>query len=234
MARKRIVIVEDEQDMAELVAMRLKREHYDVVVAEDGSDGLRKIRAAPTDLVLLDIMLPEKSGTEVLRDLRADPRTAGIPVVMLTAKGEEGDIVAGLHLGADDYVTKPFSMSVLTARIEAVLRRGRTTLGPEKGVLQAGPIKINQDTHSVEVEGKEVSLTLTEFRLLVALVAAKGRVLTRDQLMDHGMGPNAVVTDRTIDVHLAALRQKLGGARKLIQTVRGVGYRLAVNGDETS
>jgi len=234
MAKKKIVLVEDERDMAELVAMRLKREHYDVDVSHDGSEGLRKITGNHPDLVVLDIMLPGMSGTDVLKHLRNDPRTATIPVIMLTAKSEESDMVVGLHLGADDYVTKPFSMSVLMARIEAVLRRSESGLGPQKGNLTAGPVSINIDTHQVSVDGENVSLTLTEFKLLVAILSARGRILTRNQLIDHAMGVDAVVTDRTIDVHLTALRRKLGKARKLIQTVRGVGYRLATEDDETA
>ncbi|MGB2821532.1 MAG: response regulator transcription factor [Phycisphaerae bacterium] len=226
MPKKRIVIVEDERDMAGLVATRLKREHFEVEVAYDGAAGLDKIRSRPPDLVLLDIMLPGLSGTEVLKELRGDPRTASVPVVMLTARTEDADVVVGLQLGADDYVTKPFSMSVLLARIEAVLRRSEG-LPPGKGTLTAGPVRIDQEQHRVEVDGQDVPLTATEFRLLVAVVAAKGRVLSRDQLIDQALGMDAVVTDRTIDVHMASLRKKLGEARKLIGTVRGVGYRLA-------
>jgi DNA-binding response OmpR family regulator len=228
MSRKRIIVVEDERDMAELVAMRLTREHYDVEVAHDGAEGIRKIRAAAPDLVVLDIMLPGMSGTEVLKEMRTDPQTAGVPVIMLTAKSEESDVVVGLQLGADDYITKPFSMSILLARVAAVLRRGESTPGSDKGVLVAGPIRVNRDTHQVEVAGDAVSLTRTEFRLLVAIVGARGRVLARNQLIDRAIGMDAVVTDRTIDVHLTALRRKLGNARDMIETVRGVGYRLAV------
>lgn len=234
MAKKQITIIEDEPDMAELVAMRLSREHYNVEVAHNGLEGLKKVRTTLPDLILLDIMLPGMPGTEVLKELRNDPRTARIPVIMLTARSEESDIVVGLHLGADDYVTKPFSMSVLLARVAAVLRRGQSAAEPEKGLLTAGSIRINQDIHRVEVDGQEITLTLTEFRLLRALVAARGRVLDRNQLIDKAIGLDAVVTDRTIDVHLAGLRRKLGNARKYIQTVRGVGYRLAVDSDETA
>lgn len=213
--------------MAELVSMRLKRERYEVQVVHDGLAGLKKIRSSPPDLVLLDLMLPSMSGTEVAKELRADPRTSGIPIVMLTARSEESDIVVGLHVGADDYITKPFSMSVLVARIEAVLRRSQS-LGAAGGKsLKVGPIRIDVERHLVEVDGKDVTLTLTEFRLLVAIVSAKGRVLDRNQLIDQGMGMDTIVTDRTIDVHLTALRKKLGNARKYIQTVRGIGYRLA-------
>ena len=233
MAKKRVVIVEDERDMAELVALRLGREHYLVEVAYDGRQALRLIRNAPPDLVLLDIMLPGLSGTDVLSRLREDPRTAHVPVIMLTAKSEEPDVVVGLQLGADDYVTKPFSMSVLLARIATVLRRsGEAAPAGGSRVLTAGPIRIDQAQHQVEVAGQPVSLTLTEFRLLVAIVAGRGRVLSRNQLMDQALGMDAVVTDRTIDVHMAGLRRKLGDARACVETVRGVGYRLAVAQNE--
>ncbi|MFP4105576.1 MAG: response regulator transcription factor [Phycisphaerae bacterium] len=233
MAKKRIIIIEDERDMADLVAMQLRREHYEVDLAYDGAAGLEKIQSNPPDLALVDIMLPGLPGTEVLKEIRNDPHTAHVPVVFMTARSEESDIVVGLHLGADDYVTKPFSMSVLSARVAAVLRRSENSPA-EKDMLSAGPIHINRTTHQVDVDGEPVSLTLTEFRLLVAIVAAKGRVLTRDQLITKAMGVDAVVTDRTIDVHLTALRRKLGGARKYIRTVRGVGYQLAVDGYETT
>ncbi|MGC9454047.1 MAG: response regulator [Phycisphaerae bacterium] len=233
MSAKRIVIVEDEPDMAELVAMQLRREHYEVEVAHDGSAGLDLILKRPPDLVLLDLMLPGISGQEVLRRLRSDPHSSDVPVVVLTARSEESDVVSGLHLGADDYVTKPFSLSVLSARVAAVLRRSESA-GPESDVLSAGPIRVNRQTHTVEVDGQSVSLTLTEFRLLAAILAGRGRVLTRNQLIDKAMGQDAVVTDRTIDVHLTALRRKLGDARRFIQTVRGVGYRLASQDDETA
>lgn len=233
MVRKRIILVEDEPDMAELVAMRLRREGYSVDVAGDGVEALKLIRAHPPDLVLLDLMLPRMPGNQVATELRGDPRTAGVPIVMLTAKGEESDMVVGLQLGADDYVTKPFSMSVLTARIAAVLRRTREPGATGRNVIQAGPIRIDQERHSVEVAGQAIGLTLTEFRLLVALAAARERVLTRNQLIDQAMGLDAIVTDRTIDVHLTALRRKLGEARKYIKTVRGLGYRLSTEDDET-
>lgn len=235
MAGKHIIIVEDERDIADLVAMRLKRERYDVDVAHDGVEGLSKIRSAPPDLVLLDLMLPKMSGMEVAAELRKDPRTADVPIIMLTAKGEESDIVVGFHVGADDYVTKPFSMSVLLARIAALLRRAEAKNAPEQEFIQAGPISIDKQRHRVEIEGEEISLTLTEFRLLAAIVAGRGRVLTRDQLISKALGVDAVVTDRTIDVHVTSLRRKLGSARNYIETVRGVGYRLSSNNeDETS
>ncbi len=226
MSKKRILLVEDERDMAELVAMRLKREGYLVDLAYDGKEGLEKVRADPPDLAILDLMLPRMSGTDLANEIRHDPRTTNLPIIMLTAKSEESDVVVGLQLGADDYVTKPFSMSVLVARVAAVLRRCAALDAAGAGPLKVGPLAIDRERHQVEVDGKVVSLTLTEFRILLALAAARGRVLTRNQLIDQAMGINAVVTDRTIDVHLTALRRKLGDARDMIETVRGVGYRL--------
>jgi len=225
MSKKRIVIVEDEKDMADLVARRLTREGYAVETASDGVAGLDKIRSRLPDLALVDIMLPRMSGLDLLSELRKEPRTANIPVVIMTAKGEESDVVLGLHLGADDYVIKPFSLSVLTARVAAVLRRAAAAT-PGKGVIKIGPISIDAERHLVTVDDEPVSLTLTEFRLLSALASARGRVLTRNQLIDHAMGVNTVVTDRTIDVHLTSLRKKLGEARDYVYTVRGIGYRL--------
>jgi two-component system, OmpR family, phosphate regulon response regulator PhoB len=231
MARKRIIIVEDEQDFGELVAGRLTREHYDVEVVCDGLEGLRKIRTKPPDLVLLDLMLPGMSGTEIATELRSDPRTERLPIIMMTAKNAENDIVVGLHAGADDYVTKPFSMSVLAARISAVLRRAGSSAAQKSGVLRAGPICIDRHCHRVRIDDQSIPLTLTEFRLLVVIVAGNGRVFTRDQLVDGAIGYNAVVTDRTIDVHITSLRRKLGSARRYVETVRGAGYRLATAAD---
>jgi two-component system phosphate regulon response regulator PhoB len=228
MSKKRILVVEDERDMADLVAMRLKREGYLVDVAHDGEEGLQKVQSQPPDLALVDIMLPRLSGTDLVTEIRQDPRTAAVPIILMTAKGEEADIVVGLRLGADDYVTKPFSMSVLVARVAAVLRRAAAQAQGAKGAVRVGPVTIDTERHVVEVDGAPVTLTLTEFRLLTALVAARGRVLTRNQLIDQAMGINAIVTDRTIDVHMTALRRKLGEARSLIQTVRGIGYRISI------
>ena len=233
MARKRIVIVEDEPDMAELVAMGLRRRRYEVDVAYDGLAGLEMVRSRRPDLVLLDIMLPGLAGTEVLAELRKDPRTASVPVIVLTARTAEAEIVGRFQEGADDYVTKPFSMSVLLARVEALLRRIRPPAA-EREVLTVGPIRIDRGRRRAEVAGRPVALTATEFRLLLAILVGGGRVLTRQQLIDQALGPDAVVTDRTIDVHLTALRKKLGAAKKYIGTVRGVGYRLATEDADAS
>jgi two-component system phosphate regulon response regulator PhoB len=198
-----------------------------VEVSNDGADGLEMIRLSPPSLVLLDIMLPTMSGTEIAAKLRDDPRTAGVPIIMLTARSEESDIVVGLKFGADDYVTKPFSMSVLVARIDALLRRSTATAPAAKGMLKAGPLLIDRQRYTVQADGQPVALTLTEFRILAALAVANGRVLSRNQLMDQAIGLDAVVTDRTIDVHITTLRRKLGRARQCIQTVRGVGYKFS-------
>lgn len=223
---KHIIVVEDEADLAELVAFNLERAGYQVRVARDGEAALRLIDSAPPDLVVLDLMIPKVSGLEVARQVRTSPRTSGIPILMLTAKAEELDQVAGLRAGADDYVTKPFSMKVLLARVEAVLRRtGGGT--PETQTFAVGPITVDLGTHTATSGGETLSLTLTEFRILVALMRSKGRVLTREDLMYTAIGPSVMVTARTIDVHMAAIRKKLGRAGPLIRTVRGVGYMLS-------
>jgi len=217
--------------MADLVAARLRREGYLVDLAHDGQEGLEKIRSNPPDLAIIDIMMPRLSGTELVTEMRQDPRTAAVPIIMMTAKSEESDVVVGLHIGADDYVTKPFSLSVLVARVAAVLRRTVVSRTAGNGPLTIGPITLDADRHVVQVGGESVTLTLTEFRLLTALMAARGRVLARNQLIDQTMGIHAIVTDRTIDVHLTALRRKLGKARSCVQTVRGIGYRMRVEGE---
>ena len=228
-ARRRVLVVDDEKDLVDLIAYNLTRGGYEVLTSYNGAEALEIARREVPDLVVLDLMLPGLDGTEVARRLKADSRTAGVPIVMLTAKGEETDVVVGLTLGADDYVTKPFSMKILLARINSVLRRGEAAeagaLG-EGSILRAGPLLIDPSKHEITVNGEPVRLTLTEFKLLSALVGARGRVLTRDQLMDKAMGTDVFVTDRAIDVHVTAIRKKLGSANWLVHTVRGVGYRL--------
>ena len=225
--RKRILVVDDEKDLVDLISYNLKRNGFDALIARDGNEALDIATREKPDLVLLDLMLPGIDGTEVARRLKNAPETSGIPIIMLTAKSEETDVVVGLTLGADDYVTKPFSMKILLARMTSVLRRGETgVVSPEGAILKAGPLTIDTSKHEVLLEGQSVKLTLTEFRLLVALVNARGRVLTRDQLMDKAMGEGVFVTDRAIDVHVTAIRKKLGDAAYLVHTVRGVGYRL--------
>jgi len=226
-ARKKVLIVDDEKDIVDLVAYNLGRNGYDTLTASDGNDALDSASKNSPDLIILDLMLPGIDGMEVARRLKADGKTASIPIVMLTAKGEETDVVVGLTLGADDYVTKPFSMKVLLARVSSVLRRSETGPGAaEGGTLRAGPLSIDTFKHEVLVNEEAIKLTLTEFKLLSALLTARGRVLTRDQLMDKAMGTDVFVTDRAIDVHITAIRKKLGDAAWLVNTVRGVGYRL--------
>ena len=233
-SKKTILVVDDEKDLVDLITYNLQRNGYHVFAAQSGNDALAIAQRELPDLVLLDLMLPGVDGTEVARQLKSDSRTATIPIVMLTAKGEETDVVVGLTLGADDYVTKPFSMKILLARLNTVLRRSeQAASGAESGVLRAGPLLIDPAKHEVTVDAETIKLTLTEFKLLAALVAARGRVLTRDQLMDKAMGADVFVTDRAIDVHVTAIRKKLGSASWLIHTVRGVGYRLQESVEET-
>ena len=229
MSRKRVLIVEDERDMAELIALRLTDEGYLIEHAYDGQEGLAKIRADKPDLVLLDIFLPKMSGIEVLREVRQDPRVRLTPVIIVTARGEETDVIVGLQLGADDYVPKPFNSSLLLARMDAVLRRAAQAPAAGKGPVQCGKILIDQDRYIVEVGGKDIAVTPTEFRILLSLISARGRLLTRSQLIDQSIGQDAVVTDRTIDVHMTSLRRKLGKARDYLITVRGIGYRLSMD-----
>jgi DNA-binding response OmpR family regulator len=225
-AKQTILVVDDEKDLVEMIAYNLQRNGYRVLTANSGDAALETAMRELPSLILLDLMLPGASGTEVARQLRADSRTATIPIIMLTAKSEETDIVVGLTLGADDYITKPFSIKVLDARISTVLRRSETPAPADFTILRTGPLTIDSSKHEVAVDGESIKLTLTEFKLLSALVSARGRVLTRDQLMDKAMGTDVFVTDRAIDVHVTAIRKKLGSANWLVRTVRGVGYSL--------
>ena len=222
---KHILIVEDEHDLAEVMAFNLQKAGYRTSASFDGRQALDSALTRTYDLVLLDVMLPGLSGTDVAARLRSNPATAKIPIIMVTAKSEEVDQLVGLTVGADDYITKPFSPRVLLARIEAVLRRTSQPAGTQTRVLTLGKILVNLDTHDAEVDGEVIKLTLTEFRLLAALLADQGRVLSRAVLISRAIGPGITVTERTIDVHLTALRKKLGSQAGLIQTVRGVGYR---------
>lgn len=222
---KLVLIVEDERDLAELLDYNLRETGYRTLLAHTGTEGLAKARAASPDLVVLDLMLPELPGTEVARQLRADKNLAAVPIVMLTAKADEVDQVVGLTVGADDYVTKPFSMKVLLARLEAVFRRTQQPGRGSEQVLRLGGIALDLETHEATVDGSPMPVTLTEFRLLTALIEAEGRVLTRHALMNHAMGPGVTVTERTIDVHMTSIRRKMGPWGGRIKTVRGVGYR---------
>ncbi len=223
MAKPRILIVEDERSLTEVLAYNLQREGYDTVITHDGQEGLRKAQTLLPDLIILDLMLPVMSGLEVCRELRSGEHTRLIPVIMLTAKAEETDQVVGFSLGADDYVTKPFSVKVLLQRIKALQRRVEgTTQGSD--VIEHLGVKIDRVRHKAIADGAELDLTPTEFRLLECLLRQPGRAFTRPQLMDGAMGDGTIVLDRTIDVHIKSLRRKLGDP-DLIETVRGVGYR---------
>ena len=227
MARESILVVEDEADILELVRYNLVKEGYSVAGAASGEEGLKAVKARRPDLVLLDLMLPGMDGLEVCRTLKADAQARAIPVVMLTAKGEESDIVAGLELGADDYIVKPFSPRVLIARLRAVLRRRSLVPPDEEAVLRAHDVVIHPGRHEVLVRGKPVDLTATEFRLLHFLARRPGWVFTRYQIVNAVKGEDAVITDRAVDVQVVGLRRKLGPAGEFIETVRGVGYRFA-------
>ena len=220
-----ILIIEDEPDITEILKYNLEKNHYQVSSAETGEAGLAAARETSPDLVLLDLMLPGIDGLEVCRKLREDPRTRDILVVMLTAKGTESDVVVGLTLGADDYIVKPFSTSELMARIKAVLRRVEHKDVDDGDTIDAGPITIDLRKHEARIDRNPIELTLSEFKLLSFLIKKKGRVFTRDQLLDAVVGPDVFVTARNIDVHVAALRKKLGRFGGYIVTVRGVGYR---------
>jgi len=222
----RVLIVEDEPDIRELVVHHLKREGYQVSAAASGEEALRQVQAVPPDLVLLDLMMPAMDGLEVCRRLRQDPATAMLPIVMLTAKGDEVDRVLGLEIGADDYIVKPFSPKELLARVRAVLRRSRPA--PGAAPLTLGALAIALGTHTASVGGLTLALTPKEFDLLRALVEARGRVLAREFLLDRvwGYARASEIESRTVDVHVRRLRVKLGAEGRRILTVKSVGYRL--------
>ena len=224
MAKGKILIVEDDRDIVEMVEYNLKEEGYETLSALDGEDGVELARRHQPDLIILDIMLPIMDGFEVCRTLRTNHVTAQIPIIILSAKSQETDKVVGLELGADDYVTKPFSPRELIARIRAILRRDREHRRTSK-IQQRGDITIDGCRHKVTVSGEEISLTFTEFRLLECLAHRPGMVLSRDQILDAVSGDEAVVCDRTVDAHIKSLRRKLGKAKDYIETVRGAGYR---------
>jgi two-component system phosphate regulon response regulator PhoB len=226
MAGQSILIVEDEEDIAELLEYNLQRNGYVPLSVGTGEEGLNETRQGRPDLVLLDLMLPGLSGLEVCRRLKADAATQAIPVIMLTAKGEEEDIIAGFDAGADDYVTKPFRPKVLLARVKAVLRRGAAERRQEGAPVLRGPLHIHPGRFEVTVDGTAVVLTRTEFRILDFLATRPGWVFTRGQIVRAVHGDDYPVTGRSVDVQIAALRRKLGDAGAMVQTVRGVGYKM--------
>lgn len=225
MAKARILIVEDDASLAEVLEYNLSQEGYDVQVARDGQMGLREIRLRCPDLVVLDLMLPMIEGLEVCRLLRADPATAGLLVLMLTARSEESDELVGFSVGADDYVSKPFSVKVLLQRINALLRRKEQGTGDRDVIVSQG-IMIDRRRHRATAGDRPLDLTPSEFGLLMALVRQPGRAFSRAELIDVALGDDAIVLERTIDVHIRALRKKMGRYADLVQTVRGIGYRL--------
>lgn len=225
MSKERILVVDDEEDILELVRYNLAKEGYKVAVTLSGEEALRKARTEAFDLIVLDLMLPGIDGLEVTKKLKANEKTLNIPIVMLSAKGEESDIVTGLELGADDYITKPFSPRVLIARVRATLRRKTVTAEDDAAVIQIHELEIHPGRRSVLAEGNPVDLTYTEFQFLYILARRPGWVFTRGQIVDAVRGDDYPVTDRSVDVQIVGLRKKLGPYGKCIETVRGVGYR---------
>ncbi len=225
--KARLLVVEDEQDLQDLLRYNLTREGFGVTCTDRGEQAIRIVNDRQPDLIVLDLMLPGMDGLEVCRALKSDKGTAHIPVVMLTAKGEESDVVIGLEMGADDYITKPFSPRVLVARLKAVLRRnaGNGTSEDDQEQIHHERIQIIPDRHEVRVDGNKADLTATEFKLLHMMARRPGRVFTRQQIIDALHGGMAAVTDRSVDVQVLSLRRKLGEASDVVQTVRGVGYR---------
>lgn len=222
---KKILVVDDEEDLRELVRYNLIRDGFKVVCSASGEDALKRISDVNFDLVLLDLMLPGIDGLEVAKTLKKDPRTDQIPLIMLTAKGEESDIVTGLELGADDYITKPFSPRVLSARVKAVLRRKDRQPEDKDYIIRIHEFVIDSGRREVAVEGKVIDLTFTEFQVLQFLATNPGWVFTRTQIVDAVRGEGYAVTDRSVDVQIVGLRKKLGRFGNYIETVRGVGYR---------
>lgn len=236
MTRPRILIIEDERGLTQTLTWYFNREGYETIVAFDGQEGLRKAQTLLPDCVLLDLMLPTLDGISVCRELRAGERTRDIPIIMITARSEESDEIVGFSMGADDYVTKPFSNKVLLQRIKALLRRVEGNADPTDVVEHLG-VTIDRVRHRVSHGGKRLDLTPTEFRLLECMVRQPGRAFSRHQLMDASIGEGSIVLERTIDVHIKTLRKKLtdaGGVIDLIETVRGVGYRFRESLDTES
>ncbi len=225
MNKAKILVVDDEEDILELVRHHLNREGYEVRCAASGEQALQAATAESMDLVILDLMLPGIDGLEVARRLKTDVRTQHIPILMLTAKGEESDVVTGLELGADDYITKPFSPRILIARARASIRRQLKEAPDEMAVIQVHEIEIHPGRRTVHISGQTVNLTYTEFQVLSILARRPGWVFTRSQIVDMVRGDDYPVTDRSVDVQIVGLRKKLGGCGHYIETVRGVGYR---------
>ena len=229
MAKEKILVVDDEEDILELVRYNLAREGYTVAGTLSGEEALRKARAEGYDLIILDLMLPGIDGLEVAKKLKANEKTRDVPIVMLTAKGEEADIVTGLELGADDYITKPFSPRVLIARVRTALRRQISRPEDDAAIIQIHNLEIHPGRRSVLASGNPIDLTYTEFQVLYILARRPGWVFTRSQIVDAVRGDDYPVTDRSVDVQIVGLRKKLEAYGKFIETVRGVGYRFREN-----
>ncbi len=229
----RILVIEDEQDLQRILDYNLRRAGHEVVQALRGGDGLETARKSRPDLVLLDLMLPDIQGTDICKTLKASPETRDIPVIMLTAKGEEIDRVLGFELGVEDYVVKPFSVRELVLRIQAVLRRRETAKGGEGGIIHFGCLRIDPEAHRAWVNGEEVRLTITEFKLLLTLHERRNRVQSRITLLEDVWGMNTEAEARTVDTHVKRLREKLGAADAYIETVRGAGYRFVGSPEES-
>ncbi|MCB1646986.1 MAG: response regulator [Pseudomonadales bacterium] len=225
MSRSRVVIIEDEPDIIEVISYNLKREGYQVSAARRGDEGLNLVRNQSPALVLLDLMLPEIDGLTICQQLKSDPITRDIPIIIVSAKGEESDVVIGLGLGADDYIAKPFSPRELIARVKAVLRRGPLKEDQHKERIQIKDLVIDTARHEVRLKDENIKLTATEFKLLFQLASQPGRAFTREQLLNRVVGEGVIVVDRNIDVHIRSVRKKLGSYAQMIQTIRGVGYR---------
>lgn len=225
MSRAKVVIIEDEPDIIEVMSYNLKREGYQVSASRRGDEGLNLVRNQSPALVLLDLMLPGTDGLSICQQLKADPITRDIPIIIVSAKGEESDVVIGLGLGADDYIAKPFSPRELLARVKAVLRRGPVREDQQKERIQIQDLMIDTTRHEVVIAGVQVKLTATEFKLLFQLASQPGRAFSREQLLNRVVGEGVIVVDRNIDVHIRSVRKKLGVLSHMVQTIRGVGYR---------
>jgi two-component system alkaline phosphatase synthesis response regulator PhoP len=226
MARKRILVVEDERDINELIRYNLEREGFEVISLYDGAQVVEIVSTRKPDLILLDLMLPERDGLEICRELKAESSTQAIPVIMITAKGTESDVVVGLSMGADDYIPKPFSPQVLLARIKAIFRRGKASDElPQQQIRKWDNLILDLPKHKVSVKDHSIQLTSIEFAIFEFLSRAPGRVFSREQILDNVWKEGKFIIDRAVDVHIRGLRKKLGIAQDYIETVRGVGYR---------